>query len=96
LLCSEYKLPDIPHVTENDSVARIYNELPGLEDKNALIIKVSYTCYWYEGTISNIVAYQNDGTIIKYDAFYPFKGKGKIKKKKLSKKKASRYHTALT
>lgn len=77
----ETKIPEIKYEGEFDSPNN-YITLLKLKDEKSLIIKISFSNYWFNGTISEFIVYQNDGKILKYTADV----KNKIKRKSLKKK----------
>ncbi|MFL9843647.1 hypothetical protein [Flavobacterium rhizosphaerae] len=85
----EFNIPEIKFQSKNDTLN--YVKLLDLKDSNALIIKAGYTNYWYGGTNSDFLIYNNDGSIEKYKAFFSFKGERKIKKIKVPKRKYKHY-----
>ena len=77
----ETKISEIKYEGEFDS-ANNYITLLKLKDEKSLIIKISFFNYWFKGTISEFIVYQNDGKVLKYTADV----KNKIKRKSLKKK----------
>jgi hypothetical protein len=94
LLCysQEFKIPkfEFNEKTENQNS---YIKLLNLKDENSLIIKIGFQCYWYGGIHSNIIIFQNDGKILRYDVFFPNDSLKKIKinKKRIKKEKIENY-----
>jgi hypothetical protein len=88
----EYKIPlinfDQEIATQNE-----YIKVLKLEDKNALIIKESYYSFWTKGIAAHFLVFQNDGKVLKYEAFFPSQKKFeiKIKNQKLNQKKIKPY-----
>lgn len=89
----EFTLPEVKfHKDTLNSYARLLN----LKDSHALILKVGYTNYWYGGTSSDFVVYNNDGTIEKYKTFLSFKAENTVKKIKVPKRKYVYYKQFIT
>jgi hypothetical protein len=88
----EFKIPviDFDEVLPNQNT---YIDILKLEDKNALIIKESYYSFWTKGISAHFLVFQNDGKVIKYEAFFPSQKKFniKIKNQKLNKKNFKPY-----
>ena len=63
-----------------------YVELLNLEDKNSLILKTSYSSYWYGDTFFYFLVFQSNGKVSKYEYKLSVNKKIKIVKKKISKK----------
>lgn len=82
----EFKIPQIEFKEKNKS-QNPYINLLNLKDENSLILKIGFQSYWYGGIHSNLIVFQNNGEILRYDMFFPNDSlkKVKIKKKKIPK-----------
>ena len=70
-----------------------YIKLLNLKDENSLIVKIGFKSYWYGGIHSNLIVFQNDGIVLKYNVFFPNDSlkKVKISKKRIKKEKIEDY-----
>lgn len=84
--CQEFKIPDFQFM-ETFEGENPYVSLFNLKDKNALIIKVKSSSYWFKGTFVNFLIFQNDGNIFTCQAFLDEKNNSKYKLKKVTSKK---------
>lgn len=70
-----------------------YIKLLNLKDENSLIVKIGFQSYWFGGIHSNLVIFQNDGNILRYNVFFPNDSLRKIKisKKRIKKEEIADY-----
>ena len=94
LVCysQELKIPKIEfnQISEKQNP---YIKLLNLKDENSLIVKIGFQSYWYGGIHSNLIVFQNDGIVLKYNVFFPNDSLKKIKisKKRIKKEKIEDY-----
>lgn len=86
------KIPKIEFKEKSEN-QNPYIKLLKLKDENSLILKIGFQSYWYGGIHSNLIVFQNDGKVLRYDVFFPNDSlkKVKVKKKKISKTKIQFY-----
>lgn len=82
----EFKIPKIDFKEINE-IQNPYIKLLNLKDENSLILKIGFQCYWFNGTNSNLIVFQNNGDVLRYDVFFPNDSLKKIKIKKRRIKK---------
>ena len=88
----DFKIPEIKFQNKSET-QNVYIDFLNLSDENSLIVKASYASYWYNGTISNFIVYQNDGTILKFNVFYPYEKNKQISiRRKAIKKRHLKYY----
>ena len=94
LVCysQEFKIPKF-EFKEKSEKQNSYIKLLNLKDENSLIIKIGFQSYWYGGIHSNLIIFQNDGKVLRYDMFFPNDSLNKIKihKKRIKKEKIENY-----
>ena len=94
LVCysQELKIPKIKF-NEISEKQNPYIKLLNLKDENSLIVKIGFQSYWYGGIHSNLLVFQNDGIVLKYNVFIPSDSLKKIKisKKRIKKEKIKDY-----
>lgn len=88
----EFKIPKIEFKEKNE-IQNPYIKLLNLKDKNSLILKIGFQSYWYGGIHSNLIVFQNNGEVLRYDLFFPNDSlkKIKIKKRRIQKKRVQDY-----
>lgn len=94
LICfsQDFKIPTIEFKEKSEN-QNPYIKLLNLKDENALILKIGFQSYWYDGIHSHLIVFQNSGEVLRYDVFFPNDSlkKVKIKKKKIPKSKIQDY-----
>ncbi|MFB9080419.1 hypothetical protein ACFFLS_19995 [Flavobacterium procerum] len=79
----DFKIPEIEFQEIGDK-QNPYVKLLNLKDENSLIIKIGFESYWAGGIHSNLIVFQNDGNVVRYNVFFP---KDNLKKIEISKKR---------
>ncbi len=88
----EFKIPELVWHGK-DKVENRYIKLLSLNDKNAFIVKISYSSYWTKGVNSEFIVYHNEGKVNRYMVFEPIESSKKIKiKRKRVKKKNYQFY----
>lgn len=84
----DFKIPKIEFEKINES-QNLFIKLLNLKDENSLIVKIGFQSYWYGGIHSNLIVFQNDGKVLRYNVFFPNDNSKKIKisKKRVNKEK---------
>jgi hypothetical protein len=88
----EYSIPQIEWHGK-DQTENQYIDLLKLKDKNAVIVKIGYSSYWIKGQVSELIVYQNDGTVKRFLVDQPNSAdqKTKVKRKRIKKKHYPHY-----
>jgi hypothetical protein len=94
LVCysQDFKIPKI-EFNETSEKQNSYIELLNLKDDNSLIVKIGFQSYWYGGIHTNLIVFQNDGNVLRYNVFFSNDSLKKIKiiKKRIKKEKIEDY-----
>ncbi len=94
LICysQESEIPKIEFKEKSEN-KNLYIKLLNLQDENSIIVKIGFQSYWYGGIHSNLIIFQNNGKILRYDVFFPNDSLKKItiNKKRIKKDKIEDY-----
>lgn len=93
-VCFSQKSP-IPKIEFSELAEKqnSYINLLNLKDENSLIIKIGFKSYWSGGIHTHLIVFQNDGTVEKFNVFFPNDSLKRIKisKKSIRKEKIAEY-----